>query len=360
MKLNIVKNKNNPLIKPEDIRPTRDDFGVDGVFNAGAVLYKEETILLLRVAESVVIRDKDSLAIPILQECEGKFELVIKHFDKTKLDGKIDFSDARSIWSGDGERRRIENLTSMSHLRIARSIDGEHFTIDDQPFIFPDGKYETWGIEDPRITCIDDTYYINYTAVSELGAATSLITTKDFITYERKGVIFPPENKDVTIFSEKINGLYYAYHRPVPNAIGSPNMWVSTSEDLIKWGSHQHLISVSEDFSWENGRIGGGAPSIKTDKGWLHIYHAADKNNRYCLGAFITPLNNPTKIIAKASEPILVPTEDYELEGFFGNVVFTCGVIAKGNQLKIYYGASDQVMALAETTLEEVYKALGI
>ncbi len=235
-----------------------------------------------------------------------------------------------------------------------------HFDVDEKPFIFPDSKYETWGIEDPRITLIDGTYYINYTAVSELGAATALIKTDDFVSYERMGIIFPPENKDVTIFPEKINGLYYAYHRPVPKAIGDPNIWVSTSADLLTWGGHEHLLSVSKEKTWESGRIGGGAPSFKTEIGWIHIYHAADMNDRYCLGAFMTELEDPSKIIAKTLEPILVPTESYELEGFFGNVVFTCGVLVVGDIVKIYYGAADEVMALAETTITELYKALKV
>lgn len=360
MKIEITRNEFNPLIIPEDIKPTRENFKVDGVFNAGAAKYKDETILLLRVAESVITEDKDQVAVPLLEKQGENYELTIKYFDKNKEKEKLDFSDKRSLWTLRNGSKRITNLTSFSHFRIARSKDGMKFEVEEEPFIFPDGKYESWGIEDPRITFMDDVYYINYTAVSELGAATSLIKTKDFKSYERMGVIFAPENKDVTIFPEKINGLYYAYHRPVPNAIGDPNIWVSTSTDLLTWGAHEHLISVSRDKSWENSRIGGGAPSFKTDKGWIHIYHAADENNRYCLGVFITELDNPSRIIRKAEEPILVPTEKYEMEGFFGNVVFTCGIIVEEDKVKVYYGASDQVIALAETTISELYKVLGV
>lgn len=360
MKIKITRSAFNPLIIPDDIVPTREDFKVIGVFNAGATKYKDETILLLRVAECVVTKDDNQVAVPLLELHSENYELTIKYFDKIKDKERFDFSDKRSLWSLGTEPRRITNLTSFSHFRIARSKDGIKFEIEDQPFIFPEGKYESWGIEDPRITLIEDVYYINYTAVSELGAVTSLIKTKDFISYERMGVIFVPENKDVTIFSEKINGLYYAYNRPVPNSIGDPNIWVSTSTDLLTWGAHEHLISVAKDQSWENSRIGGGAPSFKTDKGWIHIYHAADEKNRYCLGVFITELENPSVIIGKAVEPILIPTEKYEMEGFFGNVVFTCGIIVEGEAVKIYYGASDQVIALSVTTLSELYKVLGV
>lgn len=358
MNVKIERNINNPIIKPDMVKPTRSDFQVDGVFNCGVAKFKEEVILLVRVAESVISQDDNQVGVPILLQKDNTYELNIKYYDKIKDSEVFDFSDSRSLRNK--ETHRISNLTSLSHFRIARSKDGVHFEVDEKPFIFPEGKYECWGIEDPRVSQIDECYYINYTAVSELGAATSLIKTKDFKTYERLGVIYAPENKDVTIFPEKINGLYYAYHRPVPKAIGDPNIWVSSSKDLLKWGGHEHLISVSKDDTWENGRIGGGAPSIKTDRGWIHIYHAADKNDQYCLGAFITTIDNPAKIIGRASEPILVPRESYEVEGFFGNVVFTCGTLLEDGVLKIYYGASDEVIGVAEITIEELYRVLGV
>ncbi|MGL4336995.1 MAG: glycoside hydrolase family 130 protein [Turicibacter sp.] len=361
MKVQMIRNECNPLITPANVLPSRNDFKVDCAFNAGVTKFNDEVILLVRVAESVINEDEFSIKIPLLEETKTGYELVVKEFDRRENTDIYDYSDSRSIWERDKHNnRKIKYLTSLSHLRIARSHDGVNFTVEDAPFIFPDGKYETWGIEDARITQLDGVFYINYTAVSELGAATALAKTTDFMTYERMGVIFPPENKDVSIFSEKINGLYYAYHRPVPKAIGNPDMWMATSPDLIHWGNHQHLLSVAGEDSWENGRIGGGAPSFKTDKGWIHIYHAADKNDRYCLGAFITPLDNPGEIIAKTVMPILEPTADYELVGFFGNVVFTCGLIVDGQNVNVYYGAADEVMAVATITIDELHKALGV
>ncbi|SEO51925.1 Predicted glycosyl hydrolase, GH43/DUF377 family [Amphibacillus marinus] len=357
--MNIDRHDNNPIITTSDIEPSRSDFKVDGVFNAAATKYGDEIILLLRVAESLKETLADEVTYPVLEQDEdGNDTLVIKTINKVREREHYDFSDARVIYDRSKKRKTVA-LTSISHLRLARSKDGVHFEIDQKPTIFPQGKYETWGIEDPRITQIEGVYYINYTAVSPLGAGTALIKTTDFITFERVGLIFPPENKDVSLFPEKINGKYVAYHRPVPNAFGNPDIWLATSPDLISWGEHKHLLSVQEE-GWENGRIGGGAPSFKNDKGWIHIYHAADHNNRYCLGAFITDINDPSKIIAKTNKPILEPEALYEVEGFFGNVVFTCGVINEHDKVKIYYGASDEVMALAEIGIEEIYDALGI
>ena len=245
-------------------------------------------------------------------------------------------------------KKNIVNLTSLSHLRIARSSDGIHFEIEDKPAIALTAEEESWGMEDPRITKIEDTYYINYTSVTENGAATSLISTKDFKQYKRYGIIFAPENKDVAIFPEKIGGMYIAFNRPVPAAIGKPEMWMAKSPDLIHWGEQKHFYGLSkgDESCWYNGRIGGGAVPIKTDRGWLKIYHAADKKNHYCLGAFLLDLENPSKIIAKTEKPILKPEKDYEKEGFFGNVVFTCGCFVRQETLIIYYGLVIEVRYL--------------
>ena len=360
MTIKLTRHTSNPLIKPMDIKPLFTDFKVDSVFNAGVVKYEDNILLLLRVAESLKVKNSYDLSVPVIENSGKHHSLVIKTFN-TKTDAEeYDFSDSRSISTKDENgNKKTKYLTSLSHLRIGRSKDGINFSIEDKAFIFPSQKYETWGIEDPRITKIGNVFYINYTGVSQYGACTVLAKTFDFKTYERLGVIFPPENKDVTIFPEKINGLYYAYHRPVPKSIGSPNIWTATSPDLINWGNHNHFMGTT-DIGWESGRIGGGAPSFKTEKGWIHIYHAADKNDRYCLGAFITELDDPTKLIAKTKEPILEPEESYELKGFFDSVVFTCGLIIEGNKVKIYYGAADKYIALAEIDLQNLYKALEI
>ena len=345
----------NPIVSPAGIRPSRPDFRVDGVLNAAVTEVDGEILMLLRVAESVRAADDRRVSVPYLEKREdGRYELAVKTLDRQADADRYDFSDPRVIANRELPPQTV-HLTSLSHFRIARSRDGVNFRADDRPAVFPEGENEAWGIEDPRITKLDDWHYITYTAVSGLGAATALMRTKDFREFERLGVIFPPENKDVSIFPGKIGGKYVAYHRPVPKAIGAPNMWMAVSDDLIHWGGHRHLLSVGADSGWESGRIGGGAPSFKTEKGWVHIYHAADKNNRYCLGAFLTPPDDPGTIVAKTKEPLLEPETDYEQYGFFGNVVFTCGVLCRDGVVRIYYGAADQSMALAEIDIDDLF-----
>ncbi|MGF7144139.1 putative GH43/DUF377 family glycosyl hydrolase [Anaerotaenia torta] len=349
----------NPLITPADIKPSNEHLKVEGVFNCGVTKYNDEVMLLCRVAESVKDVPQNEVRIPVIKKREGKDVIDIVTIVKENHP-EYDFSDNRTISRIDANGiSKAIYLTSLSHLRIARSKDGIHFTVDEQPCLLPQADEEGWGMEDPRITKLMDTYYISYTAVSENGAKTALVSTRDFKTFKRHGIIFAPENKDVTIFPEMFDGMYLAFNRPVPYGIGYPDMWMAKSPDLIHWGGQKHFYGISED-GWENGRIGGGAVPFLTERGWIKIYHAADKQNRYCLGAFLLDTGEPSKILAKSAEPILEPEEWYEKEGFFPNVVFTCGCIFENGMVSIYYGAADDKICRADISLEDIYGSLQV
>lgn len=341
-----ARHPNNPLISPADVKPSRPDFEVIGAFNAGATLYDGETLLLLRVAERPVNPSSDTILVPHLN---GNGEVMLKAIRRD--DPAYDTRDSRLV----GEKATGAFwLTSLSHLRLARSKDGVQFRIDERPWLQGEPPYEAFGVEDARITPIGERYYVNYTAVSPIGIATALVSTSDFKRIERHGVIFPPSNRDVTLFPEAVGGKYLCYHRPMPGSFARLNIWMAASPDLLHWGDH-HLVLESSDAL---GRVGGGAPPIKTDAGWLSIYHAADGNNRYVLSAFLTALNAPGRIIAHSREPILVPEAPYEKNGFFGNVVFTCGTVVQGDRLRVYYGAADERIAMAECSLNALVKSL--
>lgn len=353
----VTRHPNNPLISPKDVKPSASDMKVECTFNAGVIEFENQIIMIVRVAESVITEDANTVTVPLLEPTLdlNHYALVKKSFQKDDPD--FDFSDSRMIASKSDPGQKF--LTSLSHLRLARSLDGVNFVVDDQPFLFPETKYEAFGCEDARCIKIEDTYYINYSAVSGLGITTALATTLDFKTVVRKGIIFCPDNRDVCFFPEKINHKYYALHRPAPKHLGRAEMWISSSPDMINWGEHEHLMGSSDD-EWDRLKIGGGAPVLKTDKGWLQIYHGVDKNQRYCLGAMLMSLENPLNIIAKSSVPLIEPTADYEMIGFFGNVVFSCGAIIQHDRLHIYYGAADEVMAKAEISLEALWQHLAI
>lgn len=346
------RHPSNPLIRPEAVQPSDAAFEVIGAFNAGAILFGDETILLVRVAERPVAADAPAEVV-LLPSMDSRGGLSVRRIRRNDPD--YDSADSRFVI-----HRPTGNLflTSISHIRLARSSDGVQFQIDRQPWLRPTTPDESFGIEDARVVQIDSRYYVNFTAVSPRGIATGLASTQNFASVERHGIIFPPANRDVTIFPGRVNGQYACYHRPMPGMFGGYNMWLAQSPDLLHWGQHR-VVLTAQPNAWESGRVGGGAPPIWTERGWLTIYHAADRRDRYCLGAFLSPHDDPAEIIARASEPIFEPQAAYETEGFFGNVVFTCGTVVQGDRLRLYYGAADETVALAEASLTDVLDALG-
>ena len=347
--MKISRSPHNPIISPENIKPSRDDFEVIGVFNAGVARFQDDVILLLRVAERPIKKNPDIVLTAVYDVHEN--QIVTKSFSKT--DPAIDFSDPRLIQTPAGTY-----LTSISHLRLARSKDGIHFEIEDNPAIGPATGYETFGLEDPRITLINGAYYIDYVGVSPRGVTTCLISTRDFISFQRLGVIFCPENKDVVLFPEKIGGKFYALHRPVSPLFEKQDIWLAESPDLITWGNHRHLFGPQAG-GWDEAKVGAGAVPVRTERGWLEVYHGVNRNNRYCLGAVLLDIDEPWNILARSTEPVLIPEMDYECLGFFGHVVFSCGLLCEDGILKIYYGAADTSICCAELSLKEVLESLN-
>lgn len=348
--MKIQRYEGNPIIQPGDVKPSRPDFKVVCVFNAGVTRFEGQVLLLLRVAEAPVNEDEANRElIPMLDEATN--ELIIKSF--SRHDPQIDFSDSRFIRTPTGQC-----LTSISHFRIARSDNGVDFIIDEQPAMFPENVYERFGIEDPRITLMDGIHYINYSACSDItGVTTMLASTRDFVSFRRHGVMFTPDNKDVAIFPEKINGKYYALNRPVSAEYARRDMWISESPDLISWGNHRLLMGAREGC-WDDGRVGCSAVPFRVPEGWLEIYHGSTKDHRYCLGAVLLDGDKPWNVLARSEEPLLQPETDYEKHGFFSNVIFNCGLLLEDGIIKLYYGAADTCMAYAEVSLEDVLKRL--
>jgi beta-1,2-mannobiose phosphorylase / 1,2-beta-oligomannan phosphorylase len=344
----------NPIVTPAMVLSSRPDLEVIGVFNPGVIRYQDEVILLLRVSEAPRKVSPSIAAAPIYNAETRRME--IKHW---QVDAKgPDVSDPRLVVANGRTW-----LTSISHLRLARSPDGIHFEVDGLPALGPDSRYESFGIEDPRITLLDGTYWINYTAVSEHGIATGLASTKDFKSYERHGVMFPPPNRDVTIFPQKIDGKYMALHRPMPEGLGQSAIWTASSPDMFSWGNHR-LVATAREGMWDDVKVGGGAVPFRVHVDrrdcWLAIYHGVGRNPpTYSLGALLLDLYEPSKVIARSREPILRPEAPYEKEGFFGSVVFTCGALTDGDLVRIYYGAADDVTAVADLSLQEILAGLA-
>ncbi len=340
----------NPIITPSMVRPSRPDLRVVGVFNPAATRLGDEVVLLLRVAEVPLAHAESEVVAPVYNATTQRLEVV----RWARGTPGLDVTDPRIIVF---EGRSW--LTSISHLRVARSRDGVHFDIEPAPALFADNALEAFGVEDARITLIDGTYWINYTAVSPHGIATALASTTDFVTFARHGIIFPPNNRDVTIIPERIAGRWVALHRPMPEGIGEPAIWSATSDDLLAWGDHRWVAGARRD-SWDDAKIGGGAVPFRVRDGWLAIYHGVRSSpTEYALGALLLDANDPSTVIARSREPILAPEQPYEREGFFGGVVFTCGALPDGEAVRIYYGAADGVTAVADVPLADILNGLA-
>ena len=327
------------------VQPSRSDLRVVGVFNPAAARLGDDIVLLVRIAEAPAEESDVEVMAPVFDCTSGLIDI----HRWARATPALDVSDPRVIVV-DGRSW----LTSISHLRVARSRDGIHFDIESAPAISPATALESFGTEDARITEIDGTYWINYTAVSPLGIATALASTTDFRTFHRHGVIFPPNNRDVTIFPERINGRYLALHRPMPEGIGEPAIWSASSPDMLAWGEHR-FVAGARPNSWDDGKIGGGAVPFRVADGWLAVYHGVSRSpQRYALGALLLDARDPSIVIARSRMPILAPEAPYERAGFFGDVVFTCGLIRDGDTLRVYYGAADGVTAVADLSLATI------
>ncbi len=254
---------------------------------------------------------------------------------------------------------RVEDKRGRSIFALARSDDGYRFVVDPEPVMKvsesePFATYEACGIEDPRITPMDGTYYVMYTAYSHYGPRLALAKTDDFHNFERIALISEPVNKDRALFPKKIRGRYARFDRPSVGSSG--NIWISYSEDLINWGGSEVVMTTRSDL-WDCSRIGASAPPIETDKGWLEIYHGvkeAAAGPIYRLGVVMLDLENPTIVLGRAAIPILVPREYYERVGDIGNVVFSCGAILdeRTREVKVYYGAADTCICVGTAKVD--------
>lgn len=352
-RLNVYRYEQNPLITPADVKPYHRGSEVIGAFNAGIATYGGEVLMLLRVAERPISPHPDLMLAPVYNPDSNAVDLV----ELRKDDPRYDFTDPRVVRDVTTDAG-FAYLTSFSHIRIARSKDGRSFTVDDEPLIYPSGSLEAFGIEDPRVTQIGDTYYVYFSAVSPVGIGVAMVSTTDFLSVTHHGMIFGPDNKDALIFPERVNGKYYALHRPTVKSAGKPEIWIAESDNLLYWGNHRHLVGLREG-RWDSERIGGGAVPFRTERGWLELYHGATKEHRYCMGALLLDLNDPSRVIGRSERPILEPEADYEKNGFFGEVVFSCGALVEDDTVRMYYGVSDTSMACAELSLQEILDSLA-
>ncbi len=261
---------------------------------------------------------------------------------------------------------RVEDRRGISHLTTAVSEDGiEGWRIAPRPTLLPDPEMhpeEEWGIEDPRITWIEQLgkFAIAYTAYSRGGPVVSLATTTDFVEFERLGAVLLPEDKDAALFPRSFGGRWAMLHRPLaaPNGAG-PSIWLSFSPDLVHWGSHGVLLPPREGAWWDARKIGLSPPPIEVDGGWLVLYHGVRvtaAGSLYRVGLALLDRDDPRKVLRRGQEWVFGPEEPYEKVGDVGDVVFPCGAIhlPERDELRIYYGAADMCVGMATARVSEL------
>ncbi|HSV73795.1 MAG TPA: hypothetical protein VLH79_08555 [Chthonomonadales bacterium] len=300
-------------------------------------------------------------------------------------------ADEGVVWmlyraAGDDPEHRI-------HLGLAASRDGLHFErCSETPVLSPSADgFDAGCVEDPRIVKIGDWYYVTYAArpfppgryweapeeraylapecppefpwtLRENATATGLGLTRDFRSWIRAGRMTSPtvDDRDVILFPEKVGGKFWLLHRPmdwVGPEYGTehPAMWVSSSDDLLCWGESRLLAKA--ELPWENRKIGGNTPPLRTPGGWLTLYHAVGADGRYRLGAMLLDLEDPGQIVGRTPDWILQPEEAYEIDGYYPGVCFPCGKVVIGDTLYVYYGGADRFVGVATCALEELVDA---
>ncbi|MDV6030618.1 MAG: glycosidase [Phycisphaera sp. RhM] len=346
------------LLCPAQLAPSRADLEVIGVFNPGVVRIENDVVMLVRVAERPREKRPGLMGLPrwdpdgtcvIDWVGEADFGAIDPRVGQLKSNGRL-------------------RLTSVSSLRVLRQRDGSSDGWLPGPALLPERAIEEFGMEDARITKIDQTYWITYVAVSRQGAATALISSEDMLTFKRHGLIFCPENKDVVLFPRQVDGQYVALHRPNPNShFSPPQIWIARSPDLLHWGEHQSLCGGEQ--SWEGDRVGGGTPPILIDEGWLHLYHGSRRTEHdgrvgeYSVGALLLDRDDPSRVLARSGQPMMAPMAEYERNGFVPNVVFPTAMIPASldhsdDRMSVYYGAADTAIGVVNFSKQDILKSL--
>jgi predicted GH43/DUF377 family glycosyl hydrolase len=252
---------------------------------------------------------------------------------------------------------RVEDLRGISQLHVARSRDGIlDWRFDPAPLLRSDVEHypeEIWGCEDPRLTWLPELeeWAIAYTAYSRRGPLVSLAMSRDFGSVRRLGPVMPPEDKDAALFPRRFAGRWAMIHRPSPLR-GGAHMWISFSNDLLHWGDHTLLIEARDGAWWDASKVGLGPPPLETAAGWLVLYHGVRTTSDgpiYRAGLALLDLEDPRIVLHRTDEWVFGPVAPYELVGDVGKVVFPCGWILDepADELRLYYGAADTVVGCA-------------
>lgn len=278
------------------------------------------------------------------------------------------------------------------YLGLAESKDGYNFKRKfDTPVLAPDVDNADGGcVEDPRVVKMGDWYYLTYAArpyppgrywlrepqpwidpptegldfLVENHTSTHLAVSRDLINFKKLGRITDSrlDDRDVIIFPEKVGDKYVRLSRPMQwYGAGfeneNPAIWISFSDNLMEW--EQPTLLIKGEQWWEDAKIGGSCPPIKTKYGWLHLYHGvASSDKAYRVGALLLDINDPSKVIARTKDFIMEPEFPFETDGYYNGCVFPTANVVKDGLLYVYYGAADKVICVATIELDDLLEHL--
>lgn len=257
---------------------------------------------------------------------------------------------------------RAQGLDWISRIGYAVSVDGVHWNRLRRPVLEPVDRTDSRGVEDPRLTEIDGMFYMTYTAYGAEfqgpgqpthaggGILPMIARSRNLISWERLGpMVRGEDNKDHVLFPRRINGRYAALHRR------HPNVWLAYSDDLVTWREEDMTpIFGPRPESWDSRAVGANGVPIETEYGWLMLYHGYNQERVYRFGVCLLDLNDPTRVIHRAAEPIFQPEELWELRGDVPNVVFSTANVVRDGIVYVYYGGGDHVIGLATARLYEL------
>jgi predicted GH43/DUF377 family glycosyl hydrolase len=263
---------------------------------------------------------------------------------------------------------RVEDRRGISHLSVARSTNGvDRWVVDPDPLLAPDGnESEQWGFEDPRSVWVDElgSFVITCTAYGPGGPAVFLATTEDFRSVERRGVVRHPEDKNAALLPHRIDGRWVLLHRPKTQfGGGHGEIVLSRSDDLLSWSAPEQVLQPRSGAWWDSLRIGLGPPPLRTEHGWLLVYHGVKETvagEIYRVGLALTDLDQPTRVLRRLDDWVLAPLAPYERTGDVPNVIFPCGLLhdSTSGEIRLYYGAADSSICLATARFEDVLQTV--
>lgn len=237
---------------------------------------------------------------------------------------------------------RAEDSRGVSRIGLATSEDGLHFSRRPEPVLYPTEPYEIWGgCEDPRVVEIGEVYYLTYTAYDGHWAKLTLATSTDLMHWEKHGPIIPwPWSKAGAILDRPIGGKYFMY-------FGDSSIWLAHSQDLLHWEVLPEPVLKPRPGRFDSRGVEPGPPPLFTDQGILLIYNGWNEDITYKVGAVLFSSDDPTQVIARTENPILEPTEHWELEGHVPRVVFASGLVVSEGHWYLYYGGADERIGVA-------------